>query len=646
MDNRPFAYKPVLIAFFLFLISWQNGLTQLHTNSRSALKHYNIALESYQFVDYEKAGYELEIALKQDPDFIEAHLLRAELNTEMKRLDVAIQAYKEVIRLDPEFYVNAFFNLGHLEVLSGEYNQGRKNLEIFLTKQGISKNLTYRAKRDISTCDFAIQAMKNPVSFNPVKLGKEINSEFDDYWPSVTADDKTLVVTRLEPSDPFSLSKERKNENFYMSHRENGAWVQSYKLASPVNTDRNEGAQSLTADGNFMYFTACNRADGLGSCDLYVSSRLKGKWLVPANMGTPVNSKSWEAQPSIAPDGRTLYFASNRSGGKGKMDIWVTRLGPEGKWSEPQNLGDSVNTSGNEMSPYIHKDNKTLYFSSDVWTGMGGFDLFISKMNNDSIRAHPENLGYPINTWSDEIGMVLTARGDVAYYSSAKEKESGKDIYMFEIPVEVRPEPVSYIEGKVFDINSKKTLIARFELIDLERNENVFCAFSDYKGKFLVTLPTNKNYALNVSRAGYLFYSANFSLKGIASLEEPYHLIVPLSPIKTGERAVLRNIFFNFNSYELLPESIVELGKLLELLQENPEVKIRIEGHTDSEGDIDYNLNLSEKRAKTVMDYLLWKSISSNRLSYKGYGESQPVSDNSSAKGRAQNRRIEIVIVK
>ncbi|MEA1897780.1 MAG: OmpA family protein [Bacteroidota bacterium] len=645
MDNRPFAYKPVLIAFFLFLTSWQNGLTQLHTNSRSALKHYNIAVESYQFVDYEKAAYELEIALKQDPEFIEAHLLRAELNTDMKRFDIAIQAYREVIRLDPEFYVNAFFNLGHLEVLSGEYILGRENLEIFLTKQGISKSLISRAKKDIRTCDFAIQAMKNPVSFNPVKLGEEINSEYDDYWPSVTADDKTLVITRLEPSDPFSLSKDRMNENFYMSHRENGAWVKSYKLASPVNTDRNEGAQSLTADGNFMYFTACNRADGLGSCDLYVSSRLKGKWLVPANMGTPVNSKSWEAQPSIAPDGRTLYFASNRPGGKGKMDIWFSRLEPDGKWSEAQNLGDSVNTSGNEMSPYIHKDNKTLYFSSDGWTGMGGFDLFITKMKSDSIRTHPENLGYPINTWSDEIGMVLTARGDIAYYSSAKEKESGKDIYMFEIPEELRPEPVSYIEGKVFDINSKKSLIARFELIDLESNKNVFRAFSDYKGKFLVTLPTNKNYALNVSRDGYLFYSANFSLKGIASLEEPYHLVVPLSPIKTGERTVLRNIFFNFNSYELLPESIVELGKLLEFLQENQELKIRIEGHTDSEGDIDYNLNLSEKRAKTVMDYLLWKSISSNRLSYKGYGESSPISDNSSDQGRAQNRRIEIVVV-
>ncbi len=297
------------------------------------------------------------------------------------------------------------------------------------------------------------------------------------------------------------------------------------------------------------------------------------------------------------------------------------------------------------MSPYIHKDNKTLYFSSDGWTGMGGFDLFITKMKSDSVRTHPENLGYPINTWSDEIGMVLTARGDVAYYSSAKEKESGKDIYMFEIPEEVRPEPVSYIEGKVFDINSKKSLIARFELIDLESNKNVFRAFSDYKGKFLVTLPTNKNYALNVSRGGYLFYSANFSLKGIASLEEPYHLIVPLSPIKAGERTVLRNIFFNFNSYELLPESIVELEKLLEFLQDNQEVMIRIEGHTDSEGEIQYNLNLSEKRAKTVMDYLLWKSIPYSRLSYKGYGESSPISDNSSAQGRAQNRRIEIVVV-
>lgn len=638
-------YKPYLFILLLLFAFGQDGLTQLHTNSRSALRHYNIAVESYEFVDYKRAARELEIAIQTDPDFIEAHLLMAELNTDMKRLDVAIQAYKEVIRLDPNFYVNAFYNLGHLQVLSGEYLQGQEHLEMFLTKQGISKRLIPRAKKDLSTCAFAIRAMKNPVSYHIIKLGEEINSEYDDYWPSVTADDQTLVITRLEPSDPFSFSKEKMNENFYMSHRENGAWVQSYKLGPTVNTDRNEGAQSLTADGNFMYFTACNRADGLGSCDIYVSSRLRGQWLVPANMGPPVNSKAWDTQPSIAPDGRTLYFTSNRPGGKGKMDIWFSRLEFDGKWSEPQNLGDSVNTSGNEMSPYIHKDNKTLYFSSDGWTGMGGFDLFISKMKSDSIRTHPENLGYPVNTWSDEIGMVLTARGDVAYYSSAKDEESGKDIYMFEIPEEVRPEPVSYIEGKVFDINTKKPLIARFELIELESSENIFRAFSNYRGKFLVTLPTNKNYALNVSRAGYLFYSANFSLKGIASLEEPYHLVVPLSPIEKGGRSVLRNIFFNFNSHELLPESIVELGKLLEFLQENKEVMIRIEGHTDSEGDIQYNLNLSERRAKAVMDYLLTNSISFNRLTYKGFGESSPISDNSSAKGRARNRRIEIVVV-
>ncbi len=621
------------------------GYSQLHSESRKAVAYYNQAMQSYRFLDYKKAEQELELTLKADPEFIEAYLLRAEMSSDMKKFDIAIRAYRKVIEIDPDFYKNAFYNLGHLEMLRGEYRYALDHLQAFLSLEGTSEKLIPKADKDIANCSFALEAMEKPVDFNPIRMGDEINSKYDDYWPSVTADDKTMVFTRLDLLDPKMPPEGAKNENFYLSDKQDGIWTEAQKLGPPVNTIRNEGAQSLTADGNFMYFTACNREDGLGSCDLYVSSRLKGKWLPPSNLGSPVNSKGWDTQPSIAPDGRTLYFTSNRPGGKGKMDIWYSTLSDEGKWSEPVNLGDSINTADNEMSPYIHKDNRRLYFSSDGWTGMGGFDLFVSVMKADSSWQKPQNMGYPINTWSDEVGLVLTARGDVGYFSSAKEEETGRDIYYFELPVEMKPEPVSYIEGKVFDKLSEKALIARIELIDLENSRNILRAFSDYKGSFLVSLPANKNYALNASRAGYLFYSANFSFKGDFSIDEPRQLDIPLSPLLKGERTALRNIFFDYDSYELLDESMVELDKLVQFLKDNDQIKVLIEGHTDSRGEPAYNLSLSAKRARAVRGYLLDNNISLSRLSYIGYGESRPLAGNETAEGRALNRRIEIVIV-
>jgi outer membrane protein OmpA-like peptidoglycan-associated protein len=309
------------------------------------------------------------------------------------------------------------------------------------------------------------------------------------------------------------------------------------------------------------------------------------------------------------------------------------------------NLGDDINTPENEMSPFIHKDNHTLYFSSDGWVGMGGYDLFVSRLSRDSVWSEPENLGYPINTWSDEIGMVVTADGSKAFFSSAIDDSTGKDIYEFDLYQNIRPDPVSYIKGKVFDSESKVPLMATFELIDLESGKTSIRAFSDNSGEFLVCLPTDRNYALNVSKKSYLFYSDNFALKGIKQISEPYYLDIPLHPVKTGESGVLRNIFFRFDSYELEKKSVVELGKLVRFMETNPGVRIEIQGFTDNMGTPDYNLELSQKRVREVYLYLINHGIDKTRLSYKGFGEEQAVASNETSEGRARNRRIEFVIV-
>ncbi len=636
----------VLSTFFAIAIG-VSAFSQLHSNSKKAISNYNSALSNYRLMDYEGAKREVDAAIEKDSDFLEAYLLKSEIYTDIKDYSTAIESYKNVIRIDENFFPSAYYNIGRLMVLRGNYKEAKKYLQKFLSMDVSVESLNRKAKRNLDICEFALKAMEIPVEFNPVNLGPQINSTNDEYWPSITADNQTLVITRLEPvSIPGYKSTGKKAENFYISYNENGSWSKAKDLGPPINTDRNEGAQSLSADGHFMYYTSCNRPDGFGRCDLYMSSKLRGTWSFPENLGKPVNSGAWEAQPSISSDGKTLYFVSNRAGGIGKLDIWKSIQQQNGTWGEPINLGEEINSPENEMSPFIHRDNQTLYFSSDGWIGMGGYDLFVSRFGKDSIWTEPKNLGYPINTWSDETGMVVNSEGDKAYYSSAVGDTTGKDIFEFALYREIRPEPVSYFKGKVYDSKSGKALSATFKLIDLDSKETTMQAFSDNNGEFLVCLPTDKNYALNVSHVGYLFYSQNFALKGVTELSDPYLMDVPLHPIRVGEKEVLRNIFFEYDSYELLQESIVELDRLVEFLKTNGNLEIEIQGYTDNVGTPEYNQELSEKRAMSVYQYLISNSINKTRLSYIGFGETQAIADNESEEGRAMNRRIEFKVLK
>ena len=228
-----------------------------------------------------------------------------------------------------------------------------------------------------------------------------------------------------------------------------------------INTINNEGAQTLSSGGNYMYFTACDRPGGLGSCDLYFSAFDNGKWSVPVNVGAPVNTQYWESQPSISADGKILFFSSSRPGGIGGKDIWYSVLKENNKWAVPVNMGNNINTEGDEMSPFIHFDGKTLYFASDGRPGMGGFDIYFTRMNADSTWAVPKNLGYPINTFNDEMGLVIEAGGQYAFFSSKRDNINGKDIFYFPLDESIRPDPVSYLKGKVYDKETGKMLKAK-----------------------------------------------------------------------------------------------------------------------------------------------------------------------------------------
>ena len=433
-----------------------------------------------------------------------------------------------------------------------------------------------------------------------------------------------------------------------MSKKVDGKWQKRSNVGPPINTPANEGAQCISPDGQFLFYTLCNSPSGMGRCDIYFSFKEGNKWSTPKNVGPPINSKYWDSQPSLSSDGNTLYFVSNRPGGKGEKDIWSSTLTKEGYWGAPVNLGDSINTEYSDMSPFIHPDNKTLYFASEGHPGMGKHDIFYARMKKDGTFGKPVNIGYPINTSSDEFSLIVNSKGNLAYYASSNRKEGfgNLDLYSFDLYEKARPTLVTYVKGKVFDVDTKKMLDAKLELLDLETSKVVTEIYSNaITGEYLVCLPANKNYAFNASRNGYLFYSENFSLINRKNPEEPFLMDIPLKPIKTGEKVVLKNIFFETGKYNLKDESRSELNKLGDFLIKNPKVKIEVSGHTDNVGDQKMNQTLSLNRAKSVYDFLITNGIAAERLTYKGFGETQPVDSNDAEKGRAANRRTEFKVI-
>jgi flagellar motor protein MotB len=568
-----------------------------------------------------------------------------ELMAKQSRNNEASVYYKTAVKIDSLFFKPVFFNLANAEILCGDYANALTHYNVYLAQDGMSVKNKVAAAKSIKNCQFALKAMKKPVPFNPESVGTGINSIDDEYWPSITADGQVLMFTRQpnKITDPGFTGIVQ--EDFYISYFSDNKWQKAFNAGAPLNTIQNEGAQTLSSDGSYMFFTACNRPGGMGNCDIYFSSFTDGKWSEPSNLGAPVNTSHWESTPSISADGKALFFSSSRPGGFGGKDIWLTRLNEKNQWTEPVNLGPTINTDGDEMSPFIHFDGKTLYFASDGRVGMGGFDLFMTRLNDDSTWTEPLNLGYPINTYNDEMGLIIESGGQKAYYSSVRDKSKGKDIFSFNLYESIRPNPVSYMKGKVFDKETGKLLKAEYELINLSTGKIIMKNMTDETGNFQVCLPSGYNYGINVSKPGYLFYSENFMFEGIHTASKPYIKRIVLNPAIVGEKMQLSNVFYEIDSWQLKQESITELDNLAALLAENKNLVIEIGGYTDSTGSLQYNMSLSEKRALSVVNYLIKKGIASDRLKYKGYGNNSPLGDNVTIEGRRLNRRTEAKII-
>ncbi len=633
------------------------------SQNKKAIKAFEEAINYYANNDDVKALDAIEEALNKDPNFIEPYTLRAQINSEKSDFKIAIEDYNKAISINPNFNNLVYFNLGNCYYLTGDYTNAEKNLQRYVTNQPKQIELEDKAKKYLSDCAFANEALKQPVPFAPKNLGVNINSPYYEYFPSITADGKTLIFTRNGRTGNGAGNAFDSEEDFYQSKKVISADGNTeWSLSAPVkglNSKSNEGAPSIAANGQYIFFAACPDMNGkyledkkgFGSCDIFYAQKIGNNWTKPVNVGPPVCTGNWESQPSFSSDGKTLYFVRGKMTREGikQQDIFMSEIGEDGQFKEPVRLNENVNTPDREEAVYIHPDNQTLYFTSDGRPGMGDLDIYYSRRQADGTWGKAVNIGYPINTFNTESGLLVSPNGKTAYFTSdRKEGFGGLDIYEFDLPEAAKPQNITYAKGIVFNAKTKAPLDAYFELIDLNTGKTMITSYADQSnGEFLLTLNTTSNYALNVSKKGYLFYSDNFSLKNkIASFEKPFELKVPLQPIDTGNTVVLKNVFFDLNKFDLKPESKIELNKVAAFLKANPTVKIELGGHTDNIGDKKANKLLSENRAKAVLNYLINDAkIEAIRLTAKGYADAKPLAKNDTEENKALNRRTEFKIL-
>ena len=447
-----------------------------------------------------------------------------------------------------------------------------------------------------------------------------------------------MIFTRSKKVDGF------RNEDFYLSYHDTDNWLGAKNLGKPINTDQNEGAQCITADGLTIYFTACSRNDSYGRCDIYESNFIKGNWTEPENLGGNINTENWESQPAISADGRQLFFVSNKSGGIGGKDIWVSYKNTNGSWTKAKNLGKEINTSKDDISPFLHWDNQTLYFASKGYVGMGGFDIFLSRLDEFGDWGDVSNIGYPINSPADENSLIVAKDGRTAYFASAyfNEGRTDLDLYTFDLPQESRAREVAYVQGVITDAKTKKSITATIELVDLQSGRSYKSSRSDADGNYMLCLPSAAEYALTVTKKNYLFYSENIQLQKEGSILVKNF---KLQALEVGEQVRLDNIFFELEAFQLKDASATELNKIIQFMESNPFLIIEIGGHTDNSGSKNYNLDLSEQRAKSVKRALVQRGLKEYRIQTKGYGMNSPLNSNSSELERAINRRTELKII-
>ncbi len=643
--------KTLLLCAGLFLsIATVSAQQKENTISDKARQYYDQSGNLIAARKFDQAASLLNKAIDKEPAYAEAHFRLAnvyELIAQVDRTPEYRQKirdhYERSIQLKPghQPFMAAYIILGQACIGTGEYEKAKGFFEQYLALRPVKASQIAEAKRMMANCEFALKAIQEPLPFRAGPMSPTVNRFMLQYFPVLTADQQTLIFTARLSSDLKS------DENLYVSTSRAEDWSEPVPLSDRINTVANEGTCTISADGRMLVFTSCEGRQNFGSCDLFVTYKVGNEWTEPVNLGNKVNSSAWESQPSLSADGRTLYFVSDRRGTYGKRDIWRSQLADDGYWGAPENLGPDINTPEDDLSPFVHANGRILYFSSKGHIGMGGYDLFSTQYENGKWNW-PRNLGYPLNNQDDQVSLFVSADGKKGYY--AHEEKDGRryvssKLYEFNMPEQIAVKDRSdYLKGRVFDAKTKKPLGTKIELYNVKSGQREAVTSSDkMTGDYLAVLTEGAEYGLYVNKEGYLFKSLYFNYEG--KTHEPVVMDIYLQPLEKGSRDILKNIFFATGEWQLENKSKVELDKLIELMGQNKDLKLEISGHTDDIGKDDANMELSQKRAKSVYDYLVKAGIEARRLTFTGYGETQFSVPNTSDKNRELNRRIEFKVL-
>ncbi|MBX3165451.1 MAG: OmpA family protein [Bacteroidetes bacterium] len=665
----------ILFLFNVFLLKAQDEeetkdkkFCQDITNKK-AIANYQKGIDKKKYKKPERMEF-LKKAMDTEPDFAEVYVafgleLVARCKLENKPFTITVAYFKKALSLCPQVHSEPYYYIGFDYYEQQKNDSAIKYLEKFILFQSDDEKKfgkeyggqLYQAKMMVKTAKKE-NALKKNVPFNP-RVVHGVSTQRDEYLAYISPDDKNCYFVRRLPvksrNQVFESDQDR--EVFMIAKRDNtGQFNSGEPMKPPFNTtDDNQGSCSISIDNKHLYFAISRDEGGAQSnCDIYVCDDIDGEWSDIKKLSPNVNHpKYWDSQPTIASDGLTLYFVSDRPGGYGGIDIWLTKKDPvTGQWGVPQNLGPSINTSGDEKTPFIHSDSETLYFSSNGHLGFGGYDIYYSRKDEKGEWTEAENIGSPINGESDDTGFFVSSDAKTGYFFSYDEgKVQGRgvgrfDLYSFELYKEARPQQISFVKGNIKDKEGNAVSGAVVELKDMKTKETSYATVDSTSGEYMAAVKKKHDVLVTIKKDSIAFNSQIISTDKLpATIDTLREMNIEVAKAKAGSSFIINNLLYTTNSAELMPESRIILEGFADYLKTNATIKIEIQGHTDNVGNLKDNEALSSNRAYTVKAVLEQLGIDGKRITAKGFGANKPIADNDTETGRAKNRRTEFLIV-
>lgn len=595
----------------------------------------------------------------------------AEAERQARDYSTAETWYKKVIELDPKKFDLTYYHYGQVLMMNGKYDEAKAAFAQFTSSESSNNDLKSElrhAKVESDGCDFALNAIKNPVEYSITHLDAPLNKPRTEFAPVVTSEN-TMYYSSINNDSILNGALQKSGDSavyahIYLSTKQGGKWAEGKPLPTPINSaEFHSGYSAITADGKRMYFTECGSEQSVNSitCKIFVSTLDNGVWAKPRPLPEKINkAESDNTQPWVVQgtDADTLYFSSNRAGGKGGYDIYYSVIKVSGGISEPVNLGEPVNTEWDEKTPSYWPKKGILFFSSNGHVGLGGFDNY-STTKADKGWNEPQNLGYPVNSSADDYGYSSGEDNKTLFYFVSnrvgiiglKSATCCDDIWQAKNTFV----PKLAVSGELIErIDSSETHPmdgARVEVYDVTNGIPTLVYADSLPGKtqYFYNLQPDKKYNIKFMKAGHFPKYTDISTMN-AEKSDTFSHSITLDKIVVNKSYVLGNIYYEYKSSALNENSRITLDTLYSLLKENPEIVIELSSHTDSIGSDSYNMNLSQQRAEACADYLYAKGIDSSRVIPKGYGRSQPVAPNSingkdNPEGRALNRRTQYKVI-